>query len=365
MLPKMPSLEDAKTLNSSFNPAYTPVAVFIGGTSGVGEAMAEAFARYTQRKAHIILVGRNEYAAKDIIARFPKPEEGLGGKYESIACDVRLMANVRAACAEIRAKVDGRVNFLVLTAGYSSMVNVGLTEEGLDLRLAMRYYQRYVFIRELLPLMRSAKALGQDAHAMSVLGAGLGTPKRALDLDNLGNTIKPRDGRVSVAMRSMVMSSGYTDAMLAPAQHFASQNPDIAFTHIHPGIVNTAGMRASVDLDGVLAPLAWLINCILPWLAVHPSICAEHMLSALLPSPKTSASGLFIRTKAGDICSAHTFKERIDLGDNNETASLIYLYKCRLTFKQCMLNGVAMKGYGASDLGVKRVLEHSERATGY
>jgi hypothetical protein len=50
---------------------------------------------------------------------------------------------------------------------------------------------------------------------MSVLGAGLGSPKRPIDLENLGNTVKPRNGRFSVAMRSMIMSSGYTDAMLA------------------------------------------------------------------------------------------------------------------------------------------------------
>jgi hypothetical protein len=49
-------------------------------------------------------------------------------------------------------------------------------------------------------------------------------------------------------------------------QHFAAQNPHIAFTHIHPGVVRTSGLR--IDLDGLFTPLTWLINLILPWIAV-------------------------------------------------------------------------------------------------
>jgi NAD(P)-dependent dehydrogenase (short-subunit alcohol dehydrogenase family) len=135
----MPTLAIVKASNANFNPSYVPVAVFVGGTSGVGQGMLEAFARYVKGRAHIIVVGRNEYAAADIIARLPKPAEGEaeGWKHEFLACDVSLMANVRAACADIRARVT-RVNFLVMTAAYSSMVNTAVTTEGLDLLLAMR-----------------------------------------------------------------------------------------------------------------------------------------------------------------------------------------------------------------------------------
>jgi hypothetical protein len=33
---KMPSLKNIKAENAKFSPNYTPVAVFVGGTSGVG-----------------------------------------------------------------------------------------------------------------------------------------------------------------------------------------------------------------------------------------------------------------------------------------------------------------------------------------
>lgn len=135
----MPTPAVVKASNASFSPSYLPVAIFAGGTSGVGQGMVEAFARYVQGRAHIIIIGRNEHAAADIIARLPKPPGGEadGWKHEFVACDTTLMANVRAACADIRAKC-ARINFLVLTAGYSSMVNIAVTSEGLDLHLAMR-----------------------------------------------------------------------------------------------------------------------------------------------------------------------------------------------------------------------------------
>ncbi|KAJ6533292.1 hypothetical protein DFH09DRAFT_993449 [Mycena vulgaris] len=336
----MPSTVLAKASNASFNPAYIPVAVFVGGTSGVGQGMVEAFARYVRGRAHIIIVGRNEHAAADIIAGLPKPAEGEanGWKHEFIACDVALMANVRAACAVIRGKVE-RVNFLVITAGYSSMVNVAVTSEGLDLHLAMRYYQRYVFIEELLPLVQNAQVLSQDAKVMSVLGAGNGNPKRPIDLENLGNTVKERSGRFTVAIRSMIMSSNYTDAMLA---HFASRNPSIAFTHIHPGIVHTPGQH--IDFDGLLTPLAWILNFILPLISVTQNESAEHMLYALF----TGDRGLFLRDRYGNVVSAQAFEAPVALGDSEETS---------------VLNGLPMKGYGASDLGVQRIAEHSAAVT--
>ncbi|KAJ7761799.1 hypothetical protein B0H16DRAFT_1530578 [Mycena metata] len=335
---KMPTLAIVKKSNASFDPSYTPVAVFVGGTSGVGQGMVEAFARYVQGRAHIIVLGRNEHAAADILARLPRPDGADGWTHEFIPCDVSLMANVRAVCAQISAKVK-RINFLVMTTGYSSMVNIGITSEGLDLHLALRYYQRYVFIQELLPLLQAAHVLSEDAKVMCVLGAGRGSPKRPIDLHNLGNTVKPRVGNFKVAMRSMIASSGYTDAMLA---YFAAQNPGIAFTHIHPGIVRTPTMGA--DFGGLLTPVSWLINLILRFIAVPQEECAEHMLYGLFNGDR----GLFLRDRYGDVVSSLEFDAPVELDENDETS---------------VLNGIPMNGYGASDMGVRRIIEHSEAVT--
>jgi NAD(P)-dependent dehydrogenase (short-subunit alcohol dehydrogenase family) len=58
-----------------------PVPVIVGGTSGIGQGMAETFARWRSRLAHIVTVGRNEAAAEEIINTFPKPPTGEGDSW--------------------------------------------------------------------------------------------------------------------------------------------------------------------------------------------------------------------------------------------------------------------------------------------
>ncbi|KAJ7481378.1 NAD-P-binding protein [Mycena galericulata] len=336
----MPIPAEAKASNATFRPSYVPVAIFVGGTSGVGQGMVEAFVRHVKGRAHIVIVGRNERAAAEIIARLPKPDAGEapGWTHEFVRCDVSLMANVRAACATIRTKVQ-RVNFLVLTAGFNAWYNPGITSEGLDLHLAMRYYYRFLFIQELLPLVEKAHTLGQDSKVMTVLSGGQGTPSRPIDLDNLGNTVKPRIGRFRVSFRGMMQSSNYTDVMIA---HFATHHPAIAFTHIHPGVVKTSALR--VDFDGILTPLTWFLNWLFPLLAVSQDEAAEHMLYGLFQGQR----GLFLRDRYGNVISSSIFQTSVELGDSDKTG---------------FLNGVPLNGYGASDLGVRRVMEHTEAVT--
>lgn len=95
----MPTLAAAKAANAAVaftaSPAaQVPVALFVGGTSGIGQGAAEAFARYTKGNAHIIISGRNEEAAQAIIDSFPKHPSS---KYEFLPCDVSRLANVTAA----------------------------------------------------------------------------------------------------------------------------------------------------------------------------------------------------------------------------------------------------------------------------
>lgn len=138
----MPTFAVAEASNAAFSPSYIPVAVFAGGTSGVGQAMAEALARQTNGRAHIILIGRNAVSAAEILAQFPKPaeREADGWAHEFVACDATSMKSVRAVCAGLISRLQ-RINFLVMTAAGpkgNSLVECGETPEGLDNHLAMR-----------------------------------------------------------------------------------------------------------------------------------------------------------------------------------------------------------------------------------
>lgn len=124
---------------------YRPVAVFVGGTSGIGAGMAKAFAEHRNGDAHIVIVGRNRQAAQDLIASFPKPASGEP-QHEFVECDVTLMRNVRKTTSELAGRLP-KINFLVLSPGIMTTKHTE-TAEGIDKKLALHYYARWRFAYE-------------------------------------------------------------------------------------------------------------------------------------------------------------------------------------------------------------------------
>ena len=119
----MVSLTDIQTSNSQIAITLPPglVAVFVGGTSGIGEITLKKFARYTRQPCAYI-VGRSQNAAERIIAecRMLNPE----GEYTFIKEDVSLMRNVDTVCNEIKSK-EKAVNLLFMSAGFPSIDGTG------------------------------------------------------------------------------------------------------------------------------------------------------------------------------------------------------------------------------------------------
>lgn len=89
------------------------VAVFVGGTSGVGEYTLKTLAKYAP-KLRAYIVGRSQDAADRIIAECKKINPG--GKFEFIKADVSLLKNVDEVCRQIRDK-ETSINILFLTQG--------------------------------------------------------------------------------------------------------------------------------------------------------------------------------------------------------------------------------------------------------
>ena len=54
---EMPSLSIARAFNAAYAPSYTPVAIFVGGTSGIGLATAR---QLSQRGATVHVTGRSQ-----------------------------------------------------------------------------------------------------------------------------------------------------------------------------------------------------------------------------------------------------------------------------------------------------------------
>ncbi|THU85156.1 hypothetical protein K435DRAFT_926267 [Dendrothele bispora CBS 962.96] len=133
----MPPLPSIRVSNSAIlkSTSYIPTAVLVGGTSGIAQGRAEAFAHHTKGNARIFILGRNKQAAE---------------------------TNVQKATQELRKKHG----VLVMSQGYFSVA--GYTEaEGLDKKMAVHYYSRYEFIEELLPSLSRAKEGGEDAKVLA------------------------------------------------------------------------------------------------------------------------------------------------------------------------------------------------------
>ncbi len=89
------------------------VAIFVGGTSGIGEYTLKEFARVA-RKPSIYNIGRSQEAS-DRIA-FECKKLNVNAQYTFIQADVSLIRSVDAVCEQIQAK-EKAVNILFLSAG--------------------------------------------------------------------------------------------------------------------------------------------------------------------------------------------------------------------------------------------------------
>jgi short-subunit dehydrogenase len=115
----MVSLSIVQSSNATIPQLLPPslVAVFVGGTSGIGEATVKRFAKLAV-KPRIYIAGRSREAAEHTIAecRTSNPD----GEYIFIQKDMELMRNIDLVCDEIKSR-EKVINLLVISAGVSDL----------------------------------------------------------------------------------------------------------------------------------------------------------------------------------------------------------------------------------------------------
>jgi NAD(P)-dependent dehydrogenase (short-subunit alcohol dehydrogenase family) len=273
----MVTLSDVRVSNSSFKSASADlVAVFVGGTSGIGLYTAREFVRNTTTP-HVYLIGRNQTEATKIIEELKTINSS--SQVSFIQKDVSLMKNVDEACREIQAR-EKRVNLLFMTCGYFTFTGRDETPEGLDKKFALHYYSRMRFINQLQPLLDSAAA-NSLSRVVSILDPQVGlrlTPNFA-DL-----SLKTSFSLKNCALHASAMTN-LTFARLA------SQHPKTSYVHAYPGFVDTgAGRDAWGAFEPLAKPLLWLLKVTMQ---VKPAESGErHFFAAtshLYPSKAASA----------------------------------------------------------------------------
>lgn len=118
----MVTLSEVHASNAQIATALPPglVAVFVGGTNGIGEAALLEFARHA-RQPRVYFVGRSQEAGDRIAAecRDLNPD----GEFIFIKADLSLMRNVDDVCQEIKSK-EKAINLLFLSCGVA-MTGIG------------------------------------------------------------------------------------------------------------------------------------------------------------------------------------------------------------------------------------------------
>ncbi|KAH8703131.1 hypothetical protein BGW36DRAFT_368864 [Talaromyces proteolyticus] len=220
------------------------VAVFVGGTSGIGLSTAREFTR-NATAPHIYLIGRNESQASQIITELRGINDSAQVSF--IKTDVSLLKSVDEACQEI-GKKEEKVNLLFMTPGVLTMQGRTETSEGLDRKLSLHYYARMRFVQDLLPQLNVAGSSGSLARVISVLGPGNEKKLVETDLDLKTNYSLSNAAGHAITMNSLSLI------------HFAATNPSVSFLHSNPGGVQTNAAR---ELNPILKGITSLLFLLL------------------------------------------------------------------------------------------------------
>ncbi|KAI0123768.1 hypothetical protein BJ170DRAFT_94043 [Xylariales sp. AK1849] len=243
----MVSYKEIQASNALINDATAPrVAVFVGGTSGIGKLTVKALVA-TGASVRIYLVGRKSSAER--MHAFIQELHAINPKAEVIWTEgeVALLAETKRVCEAIKSK-ESRVDLLFLTMGYAPLGTRRETAEGLEIAQSLEYYSRMLFVVHLLPLLGEAEA----PKVVSVLAGGL--EWATIDLDDL-DLRKP--GNFSIMKAQMQYGAMNTTTL----EKLANDNPNVTFMHSWPGWVNTGNVRRGLDPNpnSIMAWFVWLI----------------------------------------------------------------------------------------------------------
>ncbi|KAH8804864.1 putative short-chain dehydrogenases/reductase [Xylogone sp. PMI_703] len=248
----MVSLSEVIASNERISSSFPDglVAVFVGGTSGVGEYTVKAFVKHVS-KARIYVVGRSQDAADRIIGECKQNNPDC--IIEFIKADVSLLKTVDDVCRQIRSKEES-INILFESQGTMAFE----TSEGLLLASSIVTHSRLRFILNLLPLIQKASSI---RRVISVLAA---TCEGAIDTNNLAGEGFPqlKWRNQTAAMETLLL------------EEVARRAPDVSFIHTAPGIVKGGITR---DAEGFrIAIFIALFRLLGPFVETPPDECGER-----------------------------------------------------------------------------------------
>ena len=223
------------------------VAVFAGGTSGIGKFAIRALVA-AGHPIRIYLVGRASTA--DSAAAFIAELRAVNPRAEIVwtEAEIALLADVRRVCELIKGK-EPRVDLLFVSAGYAPFGGRReVTAEGVGLVQSLEYYSRVLFVLGLLPALKAAEA----GRVVSVLAGGT-ERVAALRVEDMDLEEKGVFGDVAAQSHFAALNTVALDKL-------AEENPGLVFIHSWPGWVDTGNARRGVE-EG--SWMEWIVKWLL------------------------------------------------------------------------------------------------------
>jgi NAD(P)-dependent dehydrogenase (short-subunit alcohol dehydrogenase family) len=248
------------------------VAVFVGATSGIGEATLKALAKHAQHP-RFYFIGRREEEGQRVQADLRKLNPD--GEYKYLKYDVSLMRNVDEACRRIQDR-ESALNLLFLSSG--TLVSGKQTDEGLHYSMAVSYYARVRFLVNLLPQLKQASGLRRVVH----VGAG-----------GKEGTVYPDDFEAK-KLSPMALRGHWASMLTVSLVAAAKDAPEVSFVHAYPSFVKTGLSRELTGIGPAIAKI--LFNPIMSLVSIPIDETGERQAyfatSARFPPQSNDAVGV-------------------------------------------------------------------------
>ena len=224
-------------------------ALVVGGTNGIGYAMACRVAAEASSSA-VIISGRT------------KPKNISYANMEFRPLDATSMCQIKQYTDTFKSVPGQKLDLLIMTQGIMTTAGRTETPEGIDRKMALHYYGRQLLIRELLPTLK------EDAKVIIVFDGLFGSPTK-LNWEDLD--LKTHFSLGKAANHCMAMNDAMVQFHAAQQQRQGSNRRH--FVHAWPGAVNSNLFK---ELPWYLWPVLRLVGSLI---AVSPDTCAENLLN--------------------------------------------------------------------------------------
>jgi NAD(P)-dependent dehydrogenase (short-subunit alcohol dehydrogenase family) len=255
-------------------------ALVIGGTAGIGEAIAVHLA---SRGTNVTIAGRNVEAGAAVVARM---RAASAARFEFRRIDASSLNATRAFATDFSADHGGEpLDFLVMCQSKASFGGREETIEGFEVKLMLHAYSRFLVTEDLLPLLRI-----RAGRVLSVLSGGV---------HGAFTDWADADLKTSFSLKRAADAAGFYNDLAY--QHMAddSANASIGFLHAAPGFVASNW--------GHQTGAAFLIKAMQRLFAKSADECAEVMVGAMCdPRYARGFHCVDARGEPANTTSAHT-----------------------------------------------------------